>query len=239
MNILITGGASGLGEAITRKSAAIKTNRVYFTYNTSLANAGVLTSAFPNATGIQCDFTCSVALDALLNRLPEMDVDVLVHNAITGMTKKHFHKIEADTFLKSFQDNVVPVIRLTQQALALFRKKKSGKIITILTSALINRPPAGWAEYVANKAYLLSLSKSWAVENASFNIAANCISPSFMQTAFTGETDERIVKEMINNHPLKRLLTPEEVADAVMFFMSAPQHINGTNLIINAATDVI
>jgi 3-oxoacyl-[acyl-carrier protein] reductase len=239
MNVLITGGASGLGEAITRKSSAVQTNRVYFTYYTSLAKARAIEADFPNATSIQCDFTNSQEMDALLKRMPELDVDILVHNAFIGMTKKHFHKLETETYLKSFQDNVVPIIKITQQALSLFRKKKFGKIISILTSALINKPPIGWSEYVANKAYLLSLSKSWAVENASYNITANCISPSFMQTAFTQDTDERIVEEMTNKHPLKKLLTPEEVADAVVFFMGAPQHINGANLIMNAAVDVI
>ena len=143
MKVLITGGASGLGEAITRKAAELITNRVYFTYNSSLSNAGAIEADFSNAFGIKCDFTSPAELDSLLARMPELDLDVLVHNAITGMSKKHFHKIEADTFLRSFQDNVLPVIRLTQQALSLFRKKKSGKIITILTSALINRPPIG------------------------------------------------------------------------------------------------
>lgn len=239
MNILITGGASGVGEAITRKLATTQTNRIYFTYNTSIAKATTIEADFSNASGIKCDFTCSAEIDNLLNRIPEMDLDVLVHNAISGMSKKHFNKMEADLFVKSFQSNVVPIIRITQRVLPQFRKKRFGKIITILTSALINRPPIGWSEYIANKAYVLSLSKSWAVENASFNITSNCISPSFMQTPFSKDTDERVVEELIRTHPLKRLLTPEEIADVVAFLMVATQHINGTNLIINAAIDVI
>jgi NAD(P)-dependent dehydrogenase (short-subunit alcohol dehydrogenase family) len=239
MNVLITGGASGLGQAITRKTAAAETNRVYFTYNTSHAAASAIEKEFPNTTGLKCDFSSASELENLLARMPGMGLDVVVHNAISGMVKKHFHKIDPDVFRESFSCNIMPIIRITQQALTLFRKKKFGKIISILTAAIVNRPPTGWSEYVANKAYLLSLNKSWAVENASFNITANCISPSFMQTAFTRDMDERIAEEMISNHPLKRLLTPEEVADAVIFFMGAPQHINGTNLIINAAADVI
>ncbi|MFZ0035366.1 MAG: SDR family oxidoreductase, partial [Sedimentisphaerales bacterium] len=127
---------------------------------------------------------------------------------------------------------------ITQEAIKLFRKKKFGKIINILTSFLINKPPTGLSEYVAKKAYLLSLSKSWAVENADFNISSNCISPSFMQTELTSSMDERIVEQLIKVHPLKRLLRPEEVAESVLFFINSPQHVNGVNLVINAAQDI-
>lgn len=239
MNVLITGGATGLGASITRKIAALKSHHAYFTYNKSIAEAKVLESEFANTTGIKCDFTCPEDMKNILGRIQEMDLDVIIHNAITGMVKKHFHKIEAETFIKSFQNNVVPIIVLTQTALTIFRKKRFGKIITILTAALVNRPPVGWSEYVANKAYLLSLSKSWAVENAMYNITANCISPSFMQTSFTQDTDERIIEGMKQTHPLKKLLTPEEVADTVVFLVQATQHVNGTNLVINAAADVV
>ena len=83
------------------------------------------------------------------------------------------------------------------------------------------------------------MSKSWANENASFNISSNCISPAFMQTGLTSDTDERIIEDMTAKHPLKALLTTEDVAKAADFFVNASQHYNGVNLIINAGSDVI
>ena len=65
---------------------------------------------------------------------------------------------------------LIPTILITQSVLNDFRKKKKGKIITILTSFLLNTPPIGASTYVANKAYLGSLVKSWATENIKFNI---------------------------------------------------------------------
>jgi 3-oxoacyl-[acyl-carrier protein] reductase len=135
--------------------------------------------------------------------------------------------------------NVYPVVKLTQQFIADSRKRKSGKIITILSSGIINKPPLGWSEYIANKAYLHSMAKSWAVENVSFGITSNCVSPSFMQTNLTKQTDKRIVELMISDNPHKRLLTEVEVAEAVSFLVTASPHINGSNLIINAAQDII
>jgi NADP-dependent 3-hydroxy acid dehydrogenase YdfG len=60
-----------------------------------------------------------------------------------------------------------------------------------------------------------------------------------MRTGFTSAVDERIVEEMEANHPLKKLLTPEEVADIVHFFTIAPQHVNGVNLPVNCASDIV
>jgi len=55
----------------------------------------------------------------------------------------------------------------------------------------------------------------------------------------TKETDERIVAEMEANSPTKTLLDPKDVAAAVEYFLAASPHVNGANLLINAASDVI
>jgi NAD(P)-dependent dehydrogenase (short-subunit alcohol dehydrogenase family) len=198
-----------------------------------------LESSFANVTAIQCDFSVPADVEALCEAVARFDLQVLINNAMTGFEQNYFHKLDPAHFTDSFQKNVVPAIRITQAALKQFRKAKFGKIITILSAAIINKPPIGWSEYVASKCYLLSLSKSWATENAAFNISANCISPAFMQTSLTGGTDERIIEDMLSKHPLKALLKVEEVADAVGYFVHASQHANGINLILNAAQDVI
>jgi NAD(P)-dependent dehydrogenase (short-subunit alcohol dehydrogenase family) len=238
-NILVTGGASGLGEAITRKLASISGNSVLFTFNRSAEKAEQIQRDFPQARAIACDFRNPEDLKRLFSRMKEVDLDVLVNNALAGMTRKHFHKMESTIFLDSFEVNVLPTLQITQQAILLFRKKRYGKIITVLTSYLVNRPPTGLSEYVANKAYLESLSKSWAVESASYGITANCISPSMMRTQLTSDLDERVIEEISTRHPFGKIVTPEEVAEAVSFMVSSTQQINGINLLINGGEDVI
>ena len=156
-----------------------------------------------------------------------------------GISKKHFHKMTDRDFMQGINRNVLPVLSITRAAIEIFRKKKFGKIITILTASIINKPPLGYSEYTACKAYLLSMSKSWANEYASFNISSNCISPAFMKTGLTNDTDERIIEEMTVKHPLKSLLSTLETAKAVEFFVGASQQFNGINLIINSGADVI
>ncbi|PPK74162.1 3-hydroxybutyrate dehydrogenase/3-oxoacyl-[acyl-carrier protein] reductase [Methylobacter tundripaludum] len=224
---------------MTRRFAATGDYRVCFTFNNSVEEARRIEKEFPGTEAIACDFTDPNSLDHLLSRMGEMNLDILVNNALTGMKTKHFHQSDPDGFLSSFAENVMPTLRITQQAIKEFRKKKSGRIITVLTSYLANRPPLGLSEYVANKAYLLSLSRSWAEENMRHNITSNCVSPSMMKTSLISHLDDRQVEEIANGNPLKRLVTTEEVSDAVFFLASASRHINGVNFLINGGVDVV
>jgi NAD(P)-dependent dehydrogenase (short-subunit alcohol dehydrogenase family) len=239
MNILVTGGSSGLGASITKKLASNADNFVYFTYPFDIQDKDTIEKEFHNTKGIKCNFRDEKEIDALIAKFDEFNLDILVNNAwATKIIKKHYQKIDYQDFIDGFMFNVVPLIKITQELISRFRKKRFGKIVTILTSSIVNKPPAGYSEYVAAKSYIASLSKSWANENAAFNITSNCISPSFMQTAFTDDTDERVVEEMVNSHPLKRVLTTEEVADSVFFLINSTQQINGINLLMNAASDI-
>jgi len=237
--ILITGGASGLGRAITERLLQNNEFEVYFTYNKSIETAKEIETRFNNANSIKVDFENNDEVSFFLEKMNEINPDILINNALTGYNKKHFHKIDDSDFVTSFISNLLPVLKITQKFINIRRKCKSGKIINILTSYLINKPPIGLSEYVANKAYLLSMSKSWAVENAGFNITSNSISPSFMETNLTSDTDERILESLINQNPNKTLLKTDEVASVIEFIINATNQINGHNFVINAGNDLI
>jgi NAD(P)-dependent dehydrogenase (short-subunit alcohol dehydrogenase family) len=239
MNILITGGSSGLGKSTVELLASDKTHNIYFTYNRRKDDAIALTTVFPNTRAIVSDFTNVRHIDNLLKDMDTMDLDVLINNAYVGAPRTtHFCKIDANNFVTSFQNNLLPIIRISQKALIIFKRKKFGKIINILTSYLLNLPPIGFSEYIGNKAYLQALSKVWNKEYAQYNITSNCIAPEYMQTNFA-EVDERIVEQMQLEHPLKKLLTPKEVAEVIRFLVQASQQVNGVTIPVNAAKSVI
>lgn len=240
MKILVTGGASGLGKAITMRLAKEQGYEVYFTYYSSDENAKMITAKHSNTFSIACDFQNDADIKSLQQMIGDLDIDVLINNAYSGgFIQSYFHKTDSSAYLESFAANIFPTIAITQSAINCFRKKKSGKIITILSSALVGEPPIGASVYVANKAYLAEMTKVWAVENAKFNIVSNSLSPSFMQTAFTKDVDERLVEQIKEQHPSKKLLTPGEVAESVLFLVNAGPEINGTDLVINPVADVV
>ena len=239
MNILVTGGASGLGKSITKKLLKNKNYTVYFTFCGSKENADKISSNFSNSKAIKCDFNDLETVNSLCEMVPDLKLDVLINNAYSGnFITKHFNKIPADVFASDFIKNTIPTILITQSTISYFKKIKKGKIITILTSALVNHSPLGASSYIANKAYLQSLTKSWAVENKKFNITSNSVSPSLMQTKLTSDIDERIIDQIINNHPLKKILRTTEVAETVAFLVNSSQQINGIDLVINSAESI-
>ena len=239
MNIIITGGASGLGKAITNVLAQ-NSHNLLITFNKSEDSAKAILKEYPRVKAIKCDFSKEDDLNSFINEIDNFDPDVLINNAYKKIyLEKHFHKTDAAIFQESFDVNLVPVIKITQKAISIFRKKKFGKIITILSSSIINKPPLGMALYVAEKNYLYSLSKSWAIENSKFSITSNSISPDFMHTDFHKGMDERVLQQIQESHPLKKLLTPKEVGEAVLFLVNSSQQTNGLNIILNAAKDVI
>lgn len=240
MNILITGGSSGLGKAIIELLATKQEHNIFFTYNSNSSSAKAILKACSGTTAIKCDFTKPEEVDQLVEKIASLELDVIINNAYVGLALgRHFIKTSPDDFMQSFTDNVLPVIAITQAALKEFKKRKFGKIINVLTSYLINLPPNGCSVYAANKAYIQQLSKSWNTEFSRFNITSNCISPDFMLTNLSKEVDERVIEQLQGAHPLKSILTPLEVAQTVVYLVGASQQINGVNIPINAAQNIL
>lgn len=141
--------------------------------------------------------------------------------------------------IDGFNTNILPLVSITQMALETFRKKKNGRIITVLTASLVGVPPLGYGKYGAEKAYIGQLAKTWSKEYIKFGVTSNCVSPDFMQTSFTSDTDERVIEQMTANHPLKEILTPKQVAEVILSLLNAPKHVNGVNIPINAGVNIL
>ena len=172
MNILVTGGSSGLGKSIVEKLCSDKKNNIYFTYYNSVRNSKNICSNNRNATGIKCDFTNKSELNVFLENIKNLNIDVLINNFYSWpkdpllpgtFLNKNFHKIDRYKFIKEFENNLIPTILITQEAIKCFRINKYGKIITILSSFL-DSPTIGSSIYISNKNYLKGLTKVWAVE---------------------------------------------------------------------------
>lgn len=233
MNILITGGASGLGLAISKKILENKEiDNLFITYNSSLDSATKLASD-KRVVLLKCDFRNISEVETICDKIPGFNIDALINNAFSGLNKKHFYRIEPDQFKLGFEHNVLPTVLFTQAAIRFMRKNRSGKIITILSSYLGAKPPIGLSGYVAEKAYLSQISQSVASENASFGIQANTISPSYLETNLNSSEDSRVVDNLRKNMPLNEFVSVEEVSDVVMYLLFCPKSLNGQNIFVN------
>jgi len=239
MNILITGGTSGLGRAVVEKVAMHKTDNVFFTYRSKRDIAEILQNEYSNAIGIHCDFCVENSLASFLKQIADISPDILINNAYSGYTLgNYFYRTPIEEFSQAFQTNVIPLIKITQEAIKVFRKKKSGKIITVLTSALVGLPPMGYSVYSATKAYIRQLALEWSREYITLGISSNMVSPDYMQTDLTKNLDEGMIKRMIESNALKRALKPEEVAEVIIDLINAPEYINGVDIPINLGVNI-
>ena len=211
-----------------------KENIILFTYYQHEDISYRLSKDYSNVKGIQVDFTNSGSVDAFVEFLATEQIDVLVNNAYIGNPiGTYFHKTDSKDYLAAFQNNVLPLIKVTQTCIIGMRKRKFGKIVNIITSYLIDVPPTGFSVYTATKAYIRQLSRSISREYGRFNITSNCVLPDFMNTGF-GHVEDFQLEQMKSTHPLKELLDPSEVAEVVYHLIKSSQQINGIDIPINA-----
>ena len=241
MNILVTGGNSGLGKA-TVELLAKEGHKVYFSYlpnEQCTQEANEIVEADNNLTALPLNFCEEESVSSFCEQIKSFDIDVLVNSAYAGKAMgTHFYKTPANDFLAAFENNVIPTIRITQACLEGMRKRKYGKIINIITSYVIDTPPAGMSIYAATKAYLRQISKSISKEFGRFNITSNCLLPEYMNTNF-GKVADYQLEQMTAVHPLRQLLTPKEVAEIIVHVVNSSQQLNGVEIPINAAQHIM
>ena len=241
MNILITGGNSGLGKATVEKLAQ-EGHMIYFSYlptEQCTLEANELVKANGNLNAIPLNFCENDSVDSFCEQIKGLHIDVLVNSAYAGKAQgSHFYKTPAEDFLTAFQNNVVPTIRITQACLEGMRKRRFGKIINIITSYVMDTPPTGFSVYASTKEYLHQISKSISKELGRFNITSNCLLPEYMNTNF-GKVEDFQLDQMIAAHPLKKLLQPEEVAQIIAHLVNSSQQLNGVDIPINAAQHIM
>lgn len=234
---LITGGASGIGESITRELAKHHA-RVVINYNRSAQKAEALVEEIKKQGGeaiaIQADISNFDDAKRLVDTAVSTfgSLDIVVNNAgitddslILRMSEEQFDKV-IDTDLKG-------VWHVCKHAARPLLKSSSGRLINITSvSGMVGN--MGQSNYSAAKAGVIGLTKTLAREFASRAVTVNAIAPGFIETAMTEKLDKDIVDAFMETIPLKRFGKPEEVAYAVLFLASEEaSYITGQVLSIN------
>ena len=145
-------------------------------------------------------------------------IDVLVNNA--GITKDMLLlRMKQEDFTKVIDVNLVGTFNMTKNVAGYMMKARQGRIINISSVVGISGN-AGQANYSASKAGIIGFTKSLAKELASRNILVNAVAPGYIQTDMTSVLKDDVKESIINEIPLKRQGTPEDVANVVKFLAS-------------------
>lgn len=219
-NVLITGAARGIGAQTARKFAAVGCN-VVVNFNTSRAEAELLcreiTQNGGNAVAIQADVSKRNEAKRLFEEAKNAlgTVDVLVNNAGIAQIKL-FTDITDEDYNRMLDCNLRSVFNCCQCALPDMIHKKQGRIINISSMWGVTGASCE-VHYSASKAAVIGLTKALAKELAPSGITVNAIAPGVIDTPMNGSFDKQTINELIEETPVGRLGTAEDVARAILF----------------------
>ncbi|MGX1750686.1 3-oxoacyl-ACP reductase [Glutamicibacter protophormiae] len=240
--VLVTGGARGLGAAIS--TAFLEAGaQVVVNYRSSSQAAGELAAAFPGqALALQADVREAAELKSLAAVAAEhfgRPITTLVNNALVdfsfnGDARSKADELSAEELTAQFAGSVLAPVAAIQAVLPGMRQADFGRIINIGTN-LFQHPVVPYHDYTAAKAALLSLTRTFADDLGPEGINVNMVSGGLLRTTdASAATPEEVFDLIASGTPLRRVTSPAELADAVLFFASPlSRGVTGQNLIVD------
>lgn len=223
---LVTGGASGIGEAATRAFARAGA-KVAFTYVSSGAEANALEQEIRKAGGqalaIRADLTKQDETDAAFAAMLRAfgTLDVVFTNAGGILQRIGTTDSTLDLWQRTFDLNVMSTYLTCQAAAKIMVEKKSGAIVTMSSLAAMDGGGPGALHYASSKGAIVTYTRALAKELGPLGIRVNGVAPGLIDTRFHVQfnTPEGR-RSAVEGTPLRREGTAEDVANLVLFLAS-------------------
>ena len=240
--VLASGGARGLGRAIT-EAFLREGARVVVNYFSSKASAHDIEAAHPDrALAIHGDVRKRDDMDAIFTTACTtfgQPISTVVNNALTnfsfnGEARPKADHINYEAFQSQFSSAIHGALNVIQAALPSFKQAHGGRIVNIGTN-LFQNPVVPYHDYTAAKAALLSLTRTFSTDLGPLGITVNMVSGGLLRTTdASAATPNNVFDSIAATTPLQSVTTPEELADVVLFFASPwARAITGQNLIVD------
>lgn len=228
--ILVTGASRGIGAAIAqafaRHGALVLVN-----YRTQHAAAQDVVAQCQqlggDAIAMAADVRSSQAVQTMVNQaLAETGrIDAVVNNAFSPYWfdpdhRKRFWQTPWEDYQSQFEGSVQAAYHVCQAVLPHLRQRGHGSIVN-LTSDLVDRPSIAYHDYTTAKAALVGFSRNLATDLGPMGIRVNCVSAGLVSpTDSSRHTKESVKDRLIEQTPLRRIATPEDIAGPVLFLAS-------------------
>nr|WP_209021186.1 3-oxoacyl-ACP reductase [Allopusillimonas ginsengisoli] len=240
--VLVTGGARGLGASLT--TAFLREGaRVVINYLSSSQRAQELAASAPGrAIAVQADVTRPDQVAAMLAQAQQAfgaPVTTVVNNALPAFTFNGDARPHADTLTwvnmtQQLEGVVCGALNTIQAAMPGMEQGGFGRIINVGTN-LFQNPVVPYHDYTAAKAALLSLTRTLSHDLGPKGITVNMVSGGLLRTTdASAATPEEVFDLVAAGTPLRRVTTPDEFADAILFFASPwSRSVTGQNLVVD------
>jgi 3-hydroxybutyrate dehydrogenase len=222
---LVTGGGRGIGRAIA--SALVQAGATVTVLGRNRAGLEDAVAGGAAHFGAVADVADQAAMNAAIaEAAARQPIDILVANAGIAETAP-FGKSDAALFRRMIDVNFMGVVHAVQAVLPAMKDRPYGRIVAVASTAGL-KGYAYVSAYSAAKHAVVGLVRSLALELASTGVTVNAVCPGFTDTDLiaggidnimkkTGRSHEQAVAELSRHNPQGRLVTPAEVADAVLW----------------------
>lgn len=231
-NVLVTGGAQGIGFEISKLFLEAGAHVTIADFSqTALDNARRELSAFSTLKTVVLDVSDRKSCQAMADGLPG-NLHILINNA--GITRdKSFTKMTDEEFDQVIQTNLTGVYNVTKTLLPKFEANGPKRIIN-LASIVALYGNFGQTNYVAAKAGVIGMTKTWARELGKKGFTSNAIAPGFILTKMTQAMPKEVLDGIAAKVPVARLGETRDIANAALFLASdEASYINGTVLSVD------
>jgi 3-oxoacyl-[acyl-carrier protein] reductase len=217
---LITGALRGIGKTIADLFIAEGAEVWGLDYKTPEDISDRVDEAKGKLHWIQCDLSETVAIEGVIdNAVKESGgFDILVNNA--GITKDNLSfRMSLEEWQKVIDINLSAAFVVARTIGRDMIRKRAGSIINMASVVGIHGN-GGQANYSASKAGLIGVTKSLAIETASRGVRVNALAPGYIATDMTAVLPDAVKNAMLEKIPLKRMGTPQDIANAALFLAS-------------------
>lgn len=240
--VLVTGGARGLGLAITQALIA-QGARVVVNYLNSQKAAQNLQQQYPAQVFIfQADVTQAEQVQALFSAAKahfQQPIHSVINNALVnfqfnGDARPRIEDLSWHSMQTQLDGAVKASLNTIQAGLVDMKALHFGRIVNIGTNLLQN-PVVPYHDYTTAKGALLAFTRTAAHELGEFGINVNMLSGGLLQATDASKATPDVVFDVIaQSTPLRRVVTPQEFADAILMFLSPySRAVTGQNLIVD------
>lgn len=221
---IVTGGASGFGAGIVRRFVTEGARVLIADINADAANT-LAAELGENVAAAGVDITDFSAVERIVATAVEFagGIDILVNNAGIGHTPESMETLEEELFDQLYEVNIKSIYRTARQVVPLMKKAGSGVILNMASTAGVSpRPNLTW--YNASKGWVITATRSMAVELADCGIRVNALNPVAGETpllkTFMGEDTPEVRARFLASIPIGRFSTPDDMGAAAAFLCS-------------------
>ncbi len=218
---IVTGAATGIGEAIARRlasaGAAVAVADLNFTGATQVARS-IGGDAFPLEVDVARSDSAGAAIAQVVARRGR--IDILVNNAGIGGKAAPLWEQTDDDWHYIIGINLMGVVYSTRAAIPHMRQRRYGRVVNIASIAGKEGNP-NMSPYSATKAAVIAFTKSVGKEVATEGICVNAVAPAVIRTHILDQLTPDQVDYMTQRIPMRRTGTPDEIA-AVVHFLASP-----------------